>query len=122
MAVAKQVKEFFHTMGIHSTTIQLEYAEDTTGYVLHLKVLLFNWAFVTRCRSPQSNLVVFLCLRHHKVSIPTKVVMLLYHLGICCTIRPYGVNHKVHICLEYYSVCPFVGIGTPILSPASECV
>jgi hypothetical protein len=34
MAVAKQVKEFFHTMGIHSTTIQLEYAEDTTGYVV----------------------------------------------------------------------------------------
>ena len=31
MAVAKQVKEFFHSLGIHSTTIQLEYAEDTKG-------------------------------------------------------------------------------------------
>ncbi len=61
MAVAKQVKEFFHTMGIHSTTIQLEYAEDTVGYVFNLKALLFNGTFVTRCRAQQSNLVVFLC-------------------------------------------------------------
>ena len=33
MMVAKQVKEFFHSMGIHSTTIQLEYAGDSLGYV-----------------------------------------------------------------------------------------
>jgi hypothetical protein len=33
MAVAKQVKEFFHSVGIHSTTIQLEYADHNTGLV-----------------------------------------------------------------------------------------
>jgi hypothetical protein len=26
------VKEFFHSMGIHSTTIHLEYAGDANGY------------------------------------------------------------------------------------------
>jgi hypothetical protein len=29
------------------------------------------------------------------------------------------VDHKVHVYLEYHSLCPLVGIGTP--SPASEC-
>jgi hypothetical protein len=28
--------------------------------------------------------------------------------------------HKVHIYLEYHSVCPLVGIGTPTPFPASE--
>ncbi len=34
------------------------------------------------------------------------------------------LNHKVHIYLEFHSVCPLVGIGTdpPPLPPASVCV
>ncbi len=34
-----------------------------------------------------------------------------------------GKNHKVHIYLEYNSVCPIVGIGTspPLRPQASEC-
>jgi hypothetical protein len=33
-----------------------------------------------------------------------------------------GVPHKVHLCKEYHSVCPLVGIGTlPTPSLASEC-
>jgi hypothetical protein len=32
-----------------------------------------------------------------------------------------GVSHKVHIYLEYHSVCYLVRIGPPTLSPASEC-
>jgi hypothetical protein len=33
----------------------------------------------------------------------------------------YSTEHKVHIYIEYHSVCPLVGIGTlpPPLSPAS---
>ncbi len=32
-----------------------------------------------------------------------------------------GDKHKVHIYLEYHSVCPLVQIGTPP-PPASECI
>jgi hypothetical protein len=31
-------------------------------------------------------------------------------------------NHKVHIYLEYHSVCPLVQIGTPTISPEIDCV
>ncbi len=36
-----------------------------------------------------------------------------------------GVNHKVHIYVEYHSVCPIVDTGNPsppTSSPTSECV
>ncbi len=34
-----------------------------------------------------------------------------------------GSQHKVHICLEYHSVCPLVRIvpPPPTASPAGEC-
>jgi hypothetical protein len=32
-----------------------------------------------------------------------------------------GTPHKVHIYLEYHSVCPLVGIGTPPLSRMQVC-
>jgi hypothetical protein len=31
-----------------------------------------------------------------------------------------NVHHKVHIYLEYHSVCPLVGIGTPPPHPLSR--
>jgi hypothetical protein len=32
------------------------------------------------------------------------------------------MGHKIHIYLEYLSVCPLVGMGPPTPSPAIECV
>jgi hypothetical protein len=34
--------------------------------------------------------------------------------------QKYPVRHKVHINLEYHSVCPLVGIGTPTPKLACE--
>jgi hypothetical protein len=36
-----------------------------------------------------------------------------FTVGLLHILDPYTPHHKVHINLEYHSVCPLVGIGTP---------
>jgi hypothetical protein len=60
MMVAKQVKEFFHSMGIHSTTIQLEYAGDANGYEHFLSDIILREGGLTLHGHPQ---------HHHSVPV-----------------------------------------------------
>jgi hypothetical protein len=60
---------------------------------------------------------LFLILQYLEVS-------LLAYIRVCrhentLSVLAEGRDHKVHIYLEYHSVCPLVGIGTPTPSPAS---
>ncbi len=53
--------------------------------------------------------------QNYKINVHRTVVFVLDLQTLDC------VNHKVCVYLEYHSVCPLVGIGTHIPSPASEC-
>ncbi len=85
-------------------------------YFLNFVYLLFL------CRYP-SRILFFLRFRYSTSFRKRKCFR---YLPLSVIVPPFAkalfrLAHKVHIYLEYHSVCPLVRIGTPTPSPPSEC-